>query len=109
NDPPHESQIPFLRDFISNGHARMVALDARIALLQSSLDQLLAKKHKLDVEISIHEMGLSPLRSMPAEIMSCIFSFTLPPHHPDTESAPWTVSVVCVRWHAIAIFEPRLW
>ncbi|KAF8217050.1 hypothetical protein K438DRAFT_2007731 [Mycena galopus ATCC 62051] len=91
NNPPLlESHIPFLRDLLITGRARMTTLDAKIALLQSSLDQLLAEKQELAVKIGMHEAGLSPLHCMPTEMMSHIFVFTLPPHQSDAEPASWT-------------------
>ncbi|KAF7356243.1 ABC protein [Mycena venus] len=108
NDPPLESQIPLLQDFISRGRARMTALDAEIALMRSSLDKLLEEKDELDVEIWMHEGSLSLLRRIPPEIMSHIFAFTLPPHHFD-EPAPWTASAVCRRWREIVVPQRSFW
>jgi len=109
NDPPIESQIPFLRDFVSRGRARTTALNAKIAFLQSILDNLRQERDELDVEIGKHEGALSPLRRMPTEISSFIFTLTLPPYQQDAESAPWTISAVCVRWRAIVISQPCFW
>ncbi|KAJ6456085.1 hypothetical protein C8R45DRAFT_580954 [Mycena sanguinolenta] len=109
NDPPLDSQIPVLQDFISKGCARMATLETKIALLKSSLDKLVQQKDELAAEIRMHENALSPLRRMPTEILSHIFTYTLPPHEPDAESAPWTVSAICARWRAIAVSDPCLW
>ncbi|KAJ6581991.1 hypothetical protein B0H19DRAFT_886088, partial [Mycena capillaripes] len=106
NGPPLESHIPILRDFASKGRARMAVLNAQIVLLESSLDKLLAESNELDIEIRKHEASLSPLRRMPTEILSLIFTFTLPPHEMNAEPAPWTVSTVCTRWRAIVISQP---
>ncbi|KAJ7918621.1 hypothetical protein B0H13DRAFT_2269015 [Mycena leptocephala] len=105
NDPPLESQIPFLRDFVARGRARMDVLNPKIALLQSALDELLEERDKLDIEIREHKGGLSPLRRMPTEILSHIFSLVLRP----SESAPWTVSAVCARWRTTVISQPSFW
>ncbi|KAF8216948.1 hypothetical protein K438DRAFT_407872 [Mycena galopus ATCC 62051] len=109
NDPPLESQISVLRDYLSKKRARLAALDVRIELLQSSLNRLFDEKDELDAEILMHEGGLSLIRRMPTEIMSLIFAFTLPPHQPNTASAPWTVSAVCARWRNITISQPCFW
>ncbi|KAF8216808.1 hypothetical protein K438DRAFT_1953704 [Mycena galopus ATCC 62051] len=109
NDPPSESEIPVLREFVSKARVRAAALDAKIALLQSSLELLLKEKHELDAKISMHRGGLSLLRRMPTEIMSHIFVFTLPPHQPYATSAPWTISAVCARWWEITISQPSFW
>ncbi|KAJ7312357.1 hypothetical protein DFH08DRAFT_896834 [Mycena albidolilacea] len=108
NNPPLASQIPMLRDFISHRRVHMAALDAKIAVLQTAPATLFEQKVELDLEIGIHEGALSPLRRIPAEILSHIFAFTLPPHL-DTESARWTVSAVCARWWTIIISQPCFW
>ncbi|KAJ6456080.1 hypothetical protein C8R45DRAFT_1034848 [Mycena sanguinolenta] len=109
NDPPLDSQIPVLQDFISRGRARMAALETKIALLNSSLGKLVQQKDELAAEIRMHENSLSPLRRMPTEILSHVFAFTLPPHEPDAEPAPWAVSAVCARWKVIAVSQPCFW
>ncbi|KAJ7117478.1 hypothetical protein C8R44DRAFT_790808 [Mycena epipterygia] len=109
NNPPDEIQIPSIRDFISSAGAHRGLLNAKIASLRLSLDKLLKERETLDIEIEKHKGGLSPLRRMPTEIISLIFTFTLPPHVPDAESAPWTVSAVCARWRAIALSQPYFW
>ncbi|KAJ7894378.1 hypothetical protein B0H13DRAFT_1719328 [Mycena leptocephala] len=113
NNPPLESQIPFLQDFVSKGRARMVLLNAKIALLQSSLDELLEERSVLETNIGKHEGGLSVLRRLPTEILSLIFALALPPHwHTHTSwhmLAPWTISAVCARWRVTAVSQPCFW
>ncbi|KAJ7752783.1 hypothetical protein DFH07DRAFT_774308 [Mycena maculata] len=116
NDPPAESQIPSIRDFISRARAQKIILNEQIALLQSSLDKtvdnvdkLLAERESLDIQIHKHEGALSPLRRMPIEILSLIFTYTMPPYRRYAESAPWRVSAVCARWRTIALSQPCFW
>jgi len=111
NDPPFESQIPGLRDFISRARVRLGAIDAKIAMLQSAMDELREESDAIAIEIRKHEGGLSPLRRLPTEILSLIFTFTLPPYAyvPYTEPAPWTVSAVCARWRTTVISQPLFW
>ncbi|KAJ6495397.1 hypothetical protein C8R45DRAFT_170084 [Mycena sanguinolenta] len=49
------------------------------------------------------------LRRIPTEILSEIFTFTLPPHHVNDEPAPWTISAVCSHWRQIVASQPRFW
>ncbi|KAF7330743.1 F-box domain-containing protein [Mycena venus] len=109
NEPPPDSQIPLLRDFITKGLTRMDSFNAKIRLLQSSLDRLLEEKNELEIEIEKHRASLSPLRRMPPEILSLMFAFALPPFQPDAEPAPWTVSAVCARWRATTLSQPVFW
>ncbi|KAJ7117468.1 hypothetical protein C8R44DRAFT_626721, partial [Mycena epipterygia] len=109
NNPPDEIQLESIRDFLSSACAHMTLLDAKIASLRSSLDKLVKEDQALDIEICRHKGGVSPLRHMPTEIISLIFTFTLPPHVPGAQSAPWTVSAVCARWRTIALSQPYFW
>ncbi|KAJ7314401.1 hypothetical protein DFH08DRAFT_716765 [Mycena albidolilacea] len=124
NNPPLESQIPLLQEFVSRGRARLVVLHDQMVLLQSRLGEIRKESDALAKEVLKHEGSLSPLRRLPTEILLRIFTFTLPPHqrdpdnaaftnaHPNprmVERAPWTVSAVCARWRAIAVCQPRFW
>ncbi|KAJ6456075.1 hypothetical protein C8R45DRAFT_1186917 [Mycena sanguinolenta] len=105
NHPPLESQTNVLRNFVSVGRARLVALDAKITLLQSAMDQLLKDKDELEDQISNHERGFSLIRRMPTEILSHIFVHTLRPQQP----TPWIISWVCALWRTIIISQPCFW
>ncbi|KAJ7135117.1 hypothetical protein C8R46DRAFT_1048056 [Mycena filopes] len=52
----------------------------------------------------------SPLRRMPTEMLSEIFSLTLGSDgRTNVKNSPWTLSHTCSRWRAIAIDSPSLW
>ncbi|KAJ7117487.1 hypothetical protein C8R44DRAFT_197521 [Mycena epipterygia] len=51
NNPPDEIQIPSIHDFISSACAHATLLNAKIASLQLSLDELLKERETLDIEI----------------------------------------------------------
>ncbi|KAJ7446802.1 hypothetical protein FB451DRAFT_1291518 [Mycena latifolia] len=104
NNPPSDAQIPSIRDFISSAHARKIQLNAAIA-------KLIQEREALGVEIRKHQGALSPIRRIPTEILSHIFTFALPPHLPEraSESAPWIISAVSARWRAIVLSQPHFW
>ncbi|KAJ7429899.1 hypothetical protein FB451DRAFT_1291523 [Mycena latifolia] len=104
NNPPSDAQIPSIRDFVSGAHARMIQLNAAI-------DKLIQEREALDVEIRKYQGALSPIRRIPTEILSHIFTFALPPHLPEraSESAPWIISAVSARWRAIVLSQPHFW
>ncbi|KAJ7180791.1 hypothetical protein C8R46DRAFT_1070626 [Mycena filopes] len=108
NNIPHEAQVPSVRDFIVRGRAYVDILDAKRALLQASLDQLDQEMDELDKEIRKHEGSISLILSMPTEILSTIFAFTVS-RVTTLESAPWTVSAVCARWRATVTSQPSFW
>ncbi|KAJ7625619.1 hypothetical protein FB45DRAFT_921869 [Roridomyces roridus] len=108
NEPPTESQIPSIRDFISRARSHKSLLDSKIAQVQSLLQELLSERDEVDNEIRKHEGALSPLRRMPPEILSLIFTSTFSRTLFSEQSAPWIASAVCSRWRLIAL-SPTFW
>jgi hypothetical protein len=54
----------------------------------------------------------SPVRLLPPELLSHIFSFCLLPEpftRPKHNNAPWVLCLVCSYWRSIAVSTPRLW
>ncbi|KAJ6517871.1 hypothetical protein C8R47DRAFT_959956, partial [Mycena vitilis] len=89
--------------------------------LEAGIARLHAQLHKLEedhVALSIYRSKssaiLSPLRRMPPEVLSEIFSWTLPPPRNGTRrgtkmtDTPWVLTHVCSRWRAIAIASSSL-
>ncbi|KAJ7625611.1 hypothetical protein FB45DRAFT_921859, partial [Roridomyces roridus] len=108
NEPPTESQIPSIRDFISRARSHKSLLDSKIAQVQSFLQELLSQRDEAENEIRKHEGALSPLRRMPQEILSLIFTSTFSRTLFSEQSAPWISSAVCSRWRLIAL-SPTFW
>ncbi|KAJ7625605.1 hypothetical protein FB45DRAFT_921848 [Roridomyces roridus] len=108
-DPQTLSSV---RDFVSSARDHRARLDAKIAALQSSLDNLVLERDALDIEIHKHEGALSPLRRMPPEVISHIFTLNLQAKVDSTfyfdDCAPWTLSAVSARWRDIAL-SPFFW
>ncbi|KAK7024933.1 F-box domain-containing protein [Favolaschia claudopus] len=119
NDPTAEHNLSAIRDFVARGSARRAFLDGKIAPLRAELDRLLEERTALDTEIRKHQGALSPLRHLPTEILSLIFTFAVLPQEPirnymgfplmDMKTGPWPLSAVCRRWRSITLSSPRLW
>ncbi|KAK7024947.1 F-box domain-containing protein [Favolaschia claudopus] len=119
NNPPADHNIPALREFVAKGNARRAFLDSKISLLKLELDKLLEERNALDLEIRKHEGAISPLRHLPPEILSLIFTYAVQPcktlkdrknqYLLDSESGPWPLGAVCARWRRIVLFQPTLW
>ncbi|KAF7370224.1 F-box domain-containing protein [Mycena sanguinolenta] len=119
NEAHPEHNFSSIREFISRGSARRAFLDAKIAPLKAELEKLLEERDSLDKEIRKHEGAVSPLRSMPPEILSLIFTFASPPHAfanktmnrylMNMHEGPWVLSAVCSRWRSIVLAQPSLW
>ncbi|KAJ6582059.1 hypothetical protein B0H19DRAFT_891841, partial [Mycena capillaripes] len=114
NDPPAEFNLSCIREFVSRGSARRAVLDSKIAPLQEELEKLLSERNSLDTDIRKHEGALSPLRRMPTEIISFIFTFALPPFAYSSnimtvQEGPWILAAVCSRWRKIVLSCPCFW
>ncbi|KAK7024911.1 F-box domain-containing protein [Favolaschia claudopus] len=121
NNPPAEHDFPALREFVARGSARRAVLDSKISPLKAELDKLLEERNALDVEIRKHEGAISPLRHLPTEILSLIFTYAVHPAEPfsffayqlssfmDMKSGPLPLSAVCSRWRRIALSQSSLW
>jgi len=68
---------------------------------------------QLQTFIRVHEQLVSPLRSLPPELLSLIFSFCIP--HEEDLSCQWeklpalNIVQVCRRWRTSALDTPSLW
>ncbi|KAJ7715830.1 hypothetical protein B0H16DRAFT_1252759, partial [Mycena metata] len=81
NDPPLETQIRTIRDFVLAGNTRLAALDDQIQssrACSAAKARLITEREALARNIRAHNAILSPLRRIPTEILSHIFSLTLP-------------------------------
>ncbi|KAJ7862993.1 hypothetical protein B0H13DRAFT_2204066 [Mycena leptocephala] len=116
NEPPQDSEVPFLRSVISTAAARLTLLDEDIAKLRDRLEQLEQKRAMLSSFHTENNAILSTLRRMPPEVLSEIFLWTLPlarnaPHRVELRvtDAPWVLTHICRRWRSISILNPLLW
>ncbi|KAJ7625622.1 hypothetical protein FB45DRAFT_69661 [Roridomyces roridus] len=104
-------QILAIRSFLRHARARKSRLDEKIASLEATLNDLYSERDALDKEIRNHTAALSPIRRMPNEILSLVFSLVLANDaelHYLVDSAPWTLSAVCARWRSVAL-SPIFW
>ncbi|KAJ7656815.1 hypothetical protein DFH06DRAFT_465563 [Mycena polygramma] len=108
NDPPLESDIPSIRDIISEGQQQIEAVDAQILCLHAALAQLVRERD----EIAQHHRNcgaiLSPVRRMPPELICAIFALTLPKDD-NFPAPPWYLGHTCRTWRASALGYPHLW
>ncbi len=137
NDSPSPSEECELRDSISAGETRVIAIDDHVAALkklQQALSNQLAvigaeiegldgERGKVVACIAEHKRLLSPVRCLPPEILYKIFLstiiFPIPrtqsqrdrywwDFHP-SESSLWTIGLVCKTWRRVVLDFPELW
>ncbi|KAJ7265979.1 hypothetical protein B0H12DRAFT_1011070, partial [Mycena haematopus] len=123
NEPPEDSESTFIRSVISRTTARLASLEDQIYQVKEKLKHLedelasLSNQHtQHKMILSQHKVILSPLRRMPPELLSEIFSATLPTlsetwknrkHYMDHSS--WVLSHVSSRWRMLSLSTPPLW
>ncbi|PBK92872.1 hypothetical protein ARMGADRAFT_139838 [Armillaria gallica] len=137
NDSPSPSEECELRDSISAGETRVIAIDDHVAALkklQQALSNQLAvigaeiegldgERGKVVACIAEHKRLLSRVRRLPPEILYKIFLstiiFPIPrtrsqreeywwDFHP-SESSLWTIELVCKTWRRVVLDFPELW
>ncbi|KAK0245268.1 hypothetical protein EDD85DRAFT_783217 [Armillaria nabsnona] len=94
-----------------------------IALLDQKVELLRGERIRISEAISERQRLLSPIRGLPAEILSHIFLQTIefPIEATQTgarrlwwkfrsaHNAPWSIAVVSRRWRQVALDFPQLW
>ncbi|KAJ7780134.1 hypothetical protein DFH07DRAFT_793903 [Mycena maculata] len=114
NEPPESPELIYVRSVLSKTDARLEWLDDEISRLQDRLKQLEEERGALSAYRAQNHLILSPLRRIPAEILTEIFAWTLPSvvkpsAQSDIKASPWTLSHTSRRWRAISISIPCLW
>ncbi|KAJ7023585.1 hypothetical protein C8F04DRAFT_179714 [Mycena alexandri] len=114
NEPPMHFECPFLQSALSNWRDRLAQHDSDDSVRQ--LQGHTEEREYLVAGVTRHTAILSPLRRMPSENLSEIFSTTLPSDSQlldrgriELKDSPWTLSHICGRWRAIALGCPSLW
>ncbi|KAG7440585.1 uncharacterized protein BT62DRAFT_822915, partial [Guyanagaster necrorhizus] len=74
--------------------------------------RLLAERSHAAVKLAKYRYFIAPIRRVPNEILSEIFSFTCADMSDSVDivsGAPWVLSHVCSLWRSICLSSPRLW
>ncbi|KAJ7827644.1 hypothetical protein B0H14DRAFT_1228139 [Mycena olivaceomarginata] len=106
NDVPLESQIPLIRDIISDGQTEFDELEAILA-------QLIPRRNEVAERVRQHRAVLSAVRRVPPELIGDIFALTLSDND-DAAGAtankpPWYLGHICRSWrHAALSYPPSL-
>ncbi|KAF8211822.1 hypothetical protein K438DRAFT_1808022 [Mycena galopus ATCC 62051] len=115
NEPPDDSDSTFIHSVVSDADARLARLDDEIAKIREHLHQLEEERASLSTFQTRNKAIISPLRRMPPELLSEIFSWTLPSISESLEreeymaEGPWTVSHTNTCWRVVSLSTPSLW
>lgn len=99
-------------DLIANAEASLAAVASMYDQLHTSVKQLAQQQERLSRFISNQKKYTlsSPIRRLPTEILSLIFSHACQSFEPpDDHLTPLSISVTCFKWRSIAISLPVLW
>ncbi|KAJ6550857.1 hypothetical protein DFH09DRAFT_1319721 [Mycena vulgaris] len=110
NAPPEGPEIIFIRLFVANADARLVNIENEMSPLRDRLRELEEERVSLSRYRAQNNAVLSPLRRMPPEVLSEIFSWTLPSvverlgrSKFDLSDSPWLLTQISGRWRAVAL------
>ncbi|KAJ7816828.1 hypothetical protein B0H13DRAFT_2459561 [Mycena leptocephala] len=120
NDVPLESDIPFIRDIISEGRNRigdlqtqMGTLEAEICRLRTIIAQLAQRRKESMEHIRQHCAIISPVRRVPPELICEILALTLlnndVENEHSTRNPPWYLGQICRPWRHSALSFSPLW
>ncbi|KAF9029377.1 hypothetical protein BDZ89DRAFT_906349, partial [Hymenopellis radicata] len=87
------------------------------SLARKMLDNLVRARSQAESHLADAKSVIHPMRSLPYDVVSEIFSQCVPTWTMDDVStqsldprlAPWTLTRVCFRWRHIALLLPNLW
>ncbi|KAJ6603220.1 hypothetical protein DFH09DRAFT_1458490 [Mycena vulgaris] len=116
NEPPLDSEYPFIQSLVSQIRRRLSRHGDKISVLRAELEQLEKEHTSLENDLARNTAILSPARRMPHELLSEIFVLALPSREDalesnrfDADDAPWTLGRVCGQWRLVALSSPSLW
>ncbi|KAJ6603239.1 hypothetical protein DFH09DRAFT_1019247, partial [Mycena vulgaris] len=116
NEPPLDSEYPFIQSLVSQIRRRLSRHGDKISVLRAQLEQLENEHSSLQKNLARNTAILSPVRRMPHEVLSEIFVLALPSRKDALESnrfdangTPWTLGRVCGQWRSVTLSSPALW
>ncbi|KAF8966084.1 hypothetical protein BDZ97DRAFT_2074323 [Flammula alnicola] len=117
NDTPSPAQLFELKEYQHKSTVGYPAIRDEIASIDEQIERLSKRRATLkDAEkpylkkIFACDVILSPIRSIPNEILRKIFSHSIPPHPSPTKGTPpVSLTRVCALWRQIALTMPELW
>jgi hypothetical protein len=115
NDVPHDSEIPFIRDIITDGQNRVDALDIKIRHLEATLAKFARQRDENAEHLRQHRAILHPIRRVPPELICEIFALTLAMDHVSgnngeiADKPPWHLGHICQSWRSYGLAYPQLW
>ncbi|KAJ7634701.1 hypothetical protein FB45DRAFT_472308 [Roridomyces roridus] len=112
NYSPTDAEVAEIRALLVEPRQRIQGLNDKIAEMQKAIDKVAAERDSIGSYVQPHEDLLSPIRRIPAEVMSEIFVACLPTHRNcvmSAREAPILLGRICSAWRTLSHATPRLW
>src|ERR1700728_882838 len=112
---PSASEVNDIQNVISKAKTVIVELDEQMARVQQVLTRMSLCRTEICAEIEEHKALLSPVRSLPDELLSEIFFLYCQSLSSDSDEGPgpWRAHLfltqICSRWRTVALAMPALW
>ncbi|KAJ8073848.1 hypothetical protein AAF712_003297 [Marasmius tenuissimus] len=100
-----------VKHFLRESEKELKSYEDEIRRLRSTIMALETKRNWLKSSVTRYHSLLSPIRSLPPEILSMIFAFSCEANPLDVCHVPpaVTLSFVCAQWRTIVLSSPSLW
>lgn len=108
---PSQDEIVQLRALLVEPQIQLSRLETEISRLQDLLGSVVLQRDSVKKYIDAHRALMSPIRRLPPETLSEIFTHCLPDRYAvrDTSEAPLLLTEVSRHWRHTAIDTPALW
>ncbi|KAJ7762535.1 hypothetical protein B0H16DRAFT_1529133, partial [Mycena metata] len=109
---PTDDELVGIRDLLVEPLTRLKHLEARIADLQKTIDELTEERVAVSTYVDAHRALISPVRRLPLDILQEIFMACLPTDRNCAMSmaeAPVLLGRICSSWRTLSLSTPRLW
>ncbi|KAJ7579711.1 hypothetical protein C8J56DRAFT_749269, partial [Mycena floridula] len=112
-----------IRTFISDAELALSRYKNEISRIDMLQARIRLEEARVQKSIRIHKTLLSPIRQLPAEVLSLIFSFVCHVGFWDSDrfdlkrrtlrgfvsGEPFTIAATCRYWRDVALATPKLW
>ncbi|SJK96992.1 uncharacterized protein ARMOST_00241 [Armillaria ostoyae] len=116
NKPPPPFEHDRLTALIGSGEGHLADIDKKIAAARHLLHFLSTERDQIASNLSDAKILAHPVRRLPDDILSEIFSHCVPALDAemtssslDPRQAPWTLAQICTSWRRVALRTGRLW
>ncbi|KAJ7205956.1 hypothetical protein GGX14DRAFT_457755 [Mycena pura] len=109
---PNVEEAAELKALLVEPVLRLKRLDDEIVEMQRAIDKLTEERNHVAAYISAHRALLSPVRTLPLDIIQEIFGACLPTDRNcvmSASEAPVLLGRICSSWRAISLSTPSLW